>query len=211
MRGRIVVLALFWSVLVPHVAVGQAENIPKCADWSISKSTEKPGSCSLSLKDAPKINSSQMNVYFSRDALQKLLKGKHVGCLTCEVSFAWYYMGIQHIDFAKISDTIKSKLTESGEEIAFNGLSSGEMLITTVPKVVATESTHYEVLLVTQHCERSPLISEGEMTCGIIGSARKFMVASKNSSEDSTDKLCHDIEGFMSDYFYSIVQASEPK
>jgi len=164
------------------------------------------------LEGAPLIYGFESPTDFTAGALHKVLEGKKVGCPTCVVSFAWYLIAIQHLDLAGLSKTVVSKLTASGENIAFNGLSSGEALITTVPKTGSDDaSSYYQVLLVTQYCDSVVDLGPDKMTCGIVGSAEIVTISKDKVHESSkTDKLCQEIERLFGDYFYSVVSACAP-
>jgi hypothetical protein len=183
------------SVLIFASAVfGQSQSIFGCFETSESRP------CKLALAGAPLVYAGKRLQNFSLHALDRWIDRVYLNngdpCPRCVVHFLFYDIAVGQVDYLVLRNTLIEKLRSSGEAIAFNGSSTGELLVTTWPKTINRNITYYQVTLLTVPCN---VFDTG--TCGALGSATKLVIDKNGRRSSSTDRLCHDLEAHISEFF----------
>jgi hypothetical protein len=174
-----------------------------CANGLLESAADQPGVkgwCKPGIQGAPTIWLEKSDSLLARSM-------PHMGCPTCAVSIFQISGPLSRIDFAELQQLLTNKLKESGEQIAFVGFSSGEILVTTAPRPAqnAGSSSYYQALFATSSCGN---IETTKLACGIYGSAQKLMTQPASSKSRTPtvaqDDLCRSLEDVVVTYVHTL-------
>jgi hypothetical protein len=132
-------------------------------------------------------------------------KAVTIGCPTCDVDLMTAFRPLQAFDYESLQDLVVKRIRSSGERVAFLGFSSGELVVTTVPKSQGRPSdnayTYYQAIFATRLC---PDFSGGSMPCGIYGATDKLRFVKGSIPVASRDELCQKMEDEVVKYIRSL-------
>ena len=196
---RVIVCAL-----ISQLSSALCQTLPTC-------SLEYLGPCKMRLNNSPKVYGFNTAKPLSSEAERKWHDTFYLKygdtCPNCAVAFHVHSNAVSQVDYEELYKAIRSRLIDAGEHIAFSGLSSNELLVTTVPKANRALTSYYQILVVT---DCLPQGRAPEYACEVFGSANIIRDLEKSSQNSGTDDLCEALEKHFADYFFQLMAKVAP-